>query len=82
MADYKLNEGGVIFRGCLSIPNASGNSDWNRYQAWLARGNTPDPADPLPPPPVTPPELEDGIGAPSRAEMNRLKGFLRARFGY
>ena len=33
------------------IPNAPGNKDWDAYQAWLADGNTPEPA-PVEPPPT------------------------------
>jgi hypothetical protein len=32
------------------IPNAAGNSDWVRFQEWVAEGNTPQPADQPPPP--------------------------------
>jgi hypothetical protein len=32
------------------IPDAADNSDWKRYQEWLAAGNTPEPADPEPAP--------------------------------
>lgn len=28
------------------IPDASGNADWQIYQAWVAANNTPEPADP------------------------------------
>jgi hypothetical protein len=34
-----------------SIPADAGNADWRAYQAWLAAGNTPNPA-PVPPTPV------------------------------
>lgn len=32
------------------IPADSGNTDYRKYQEWLAKGNIPTPADPLPPP--------------------------------
>lgn len=46
---YKLLKSGVrrIADGAC-IPEAAGNSDWQRYQEWLAAGNTPEPADPEP----------------------------------
>ena len=35
------------------IPFAEGNSDYAAYQKWLAAGNTPTPADPIPAPIIT-----------------------------
>ena len=32
------------------IPGDPGNTDWQDFQKWLAAGNTPKPADPLPSP--------------------------------
>ena len=48
---YKLLKFGVrrIADGAC-IPDAAGNSDWQRYQKWLAEGNVPQPADPEPAP--------------------------------
>lgn len=34
------------------IPFADGNTDYAHYLAWLAAGNTPDPAEPPPPPSI------------------------------
>lgn len=53
---YKLvhNWGGVIrLADNRSIPPNPDNPYWREYQEWLALGNTPDPADPEPPPDST-----------------------------
>lgn len=47
MAAYKLiQDGDGVMRESDSafIPNDNGNMDWCAYQAWIAEGNTPDPA--------------------------------------
>ena len=46
---YKLLKFGVrrIADGAC-IPDAAGNSDWRKYQEWLAAGGVPEPADPDP----------------------------------
>jgi len=49
---YKLTNGNTVIRTAdgASIPMAEGNTDYRNYQVWLAAGNTPDPADPIPVP--------------------------------
>jgi len=43
---YKLLKGGCVLRlvDSVSIPPDEGNVDWREYQAWLAEGNVPEPA--------------------------------------
>jgi hypothetical protein len=50
---YKLLQNGSVFHWNIgSIPFDEGNSDYKQYLAWLAEGNTPEPADPTPVPPI------------------------------
>lgn len=49
---YQLMGGNMVRRvadGAV-IPFADGNRDYRDYLAWVAQGNTPQPADPPPPP--------------------------------
>lgn len=48
---YKLTKFGVQL-GNASIPNDPANRDWQEYQAWLTKGNTPLPADAEPDPAI------------------------------
>lgn len=49
---YKLTQSATIIRTAdgARIPADTGNRDFAAYQQWLAEGNTPEPADPLPNP--------------------------------
>lgn len=54
MAEYKLNRTGGVIRESddAVIPADAKNIDWKEYQRWLNVGGIPDPADPVPPPPI------------------------------
>jgi DNA-directed RNA polymerase specialized sigma24 family protein len=46
---YKLSSGGVIRKeDGACIPATTDNVDWLAYQSWLALGNLPEAADPVP----------------------------------
>ena len=47
---YKLNSQGVLrLVDCAFIPADTANGDYSAYIAWLAEGNTPEPANPIAP---------------------------------
>lgn len=47
---YKLTQGTNVLRSDgVSIPKDERNTDYQRYLAWLAEGNTPESADPVAP---------------------------------
>ncbi|MDT8447589.1 MAG: phage tail assembly chaperone [bacterium] len=64
---YQINRLGVVSRkeDGATIPSDLDNRDWRKYQAWLAAGNTPEPAE-------TDAEVTDRLWADLRAKRDRL----------
>ena len=74
---YKLLKFGVLLLADgACIPNAEGNSDWKKYQEWLAAGKPPEPMDP--PPPPSQDEIDAGA-ARQYAKLQALKGMTPAQ---
>lgn len=60
------------------IPADPANSDWQAFQKWVVEGNTPQPADP--PPPPTQDEL-DVTAARQYAKLQALRNMTPAEVG-
>lgn len=60
---YKLNQNSITrLSDSALIPFAEGNTDYHQYLAWIAEGNTPEPAD------IPDPQLQ--INADARAYLD------------
>jgi hypothetical protein len=73
---YQLTTGTSIKRlsdGAF-IPPDPGNRDFVEYQAWLANGNTPEPAPPLEPAPILTTEQKLNAAGLTVAELKELFG--------
>lgn len=49
MSKYKIISNGIIREDGANIPVNLSNKDYREYLDWVAAGNTPDPADQMPP---------------------------------
>ena len=74
--DYQLTQNDTILRLADNafIPQDPANIDYQKYQDWLAEGNTPDPAPELPTPPVLTTEEKLNAAGLTVAELKELFG--------
>ena len=80
---YKLTNTDTIIRltDGASIPADPANADYMAYQAWLAEGNTPEPADPTSPTKVdrvTPRQARIALAIQPDSEHGTLLGRVQA----
>lgn len=61
--DYKILNDNIVLRltDNANIPVDTANADYQTYLQWLSRGNTPEPADPVPNPRIA--ELKAELAA-------------------
>lgn len=73
---YQLTTGNMILRTTdgAFIPPDPANTDYAAYQAWLAEGNTPEPAPEPPAPPVLTTEQKLEAAGLTVAELKELFG--------
>jgi len=74
---YKLTRTETVIRivDNASIPNDPRNTDRADYLKWVAAGNTPQPADPLPPP-APPKDMLDWFEELSPARKGQFKALI------
>jgi hypothetical protein len=82
---YKLSahfDGVIRLLDRAGIPNEPLNADWSDYQRWLAAGNTPQPADPIPPDDERDVAVRtQTIGAVQPKTIDQLKAMTLAEYG-
>ena len=79
---YKIISSTTVLNkdACAYIPTDPANSDYQVYLAWLAEGNTPEPADPPPPPDpkVVGIKFQDVMCSATRDDQNGLVAVIAA----